>query len=155
WKVPSPLPSNTETVLDPALATARSSLPSPLKSRTATETGFVPTEKARAVRKVPSPLPSRTETVLSGLVAIARSCTRSPLKSPTATNTGVAPDSKSRWATNDTVWAAAGFGNPHDKRQAAATSSDRRAEILVMSSSSLKTETLFRLLLGKSVSHTR
>ena len=37
WKVPLPLPSSTETVLDPALLTARSSLPSLLKSPTATD----------------------------------------------------------------------------------------------------------------------
>ena len=32
WKVPSPLPSNTDTSLEPLLATARSVRPSPLKS---------------------------------------------------------------------------------------------------------------------------
>src|SRR6266581_3500419 len=46
WKVPSPLPSSTETVLDPALATARSTLPSPLKSPTATDTGLDPDTKS-------------------------------------------------------------------------------------------------------------
>src|ERR1035441_3921741 len=52
WKVPSPLPNSTEREprvgettagLSPELATARSSLPSPLKSPTATEIGFTPT----------------------------------------------------------------------------------------------------------------
>ena len=32
WKVPSPLPRNTETVSENELATTRSALPSPLKS---------------------------------------------------------------------------------------------------------------------------
>ena len=41
-KVPLPLPSSTLTLSLPALATARSGLPSPLKSPTATEIGRVP-----------------------------------------------------------------------------------------------------------------
>src|SRR3989442_1594166 len=61
-KVPSPLPSSTETMLEPKLATARSGLLSPLKSPTATEKGPLPTPKVCAAPKVPSPLPSSTET---------------------------------------------------------------------------------------------
>ena len=39
WKVPLPLPSSTLTLSLPSLATARSGLPSPLKSPTATDDG--------------------------------------------------------------------------------------------------------------------
>src|SRR5262249_25190263 len=42
-KVPSPLPRRIETVLLPLLATARSSLPSPLKSARTTPLGELPT----------------------------------------------------------------------------------------------------------------
>jgi hypothetical protein len=42
WREPSPLPSSTLTVLAPKLAVTMSSLPSPLKSPTATATGVVP-----------------------------------------------------------------------------------------------------------------
>src|SRR3989442_14312970 len=45
-KVPSPLPSSTETSLESKLATARSGLPSPLKSPTATESGDRPAAKS-------------------------------------------------------------------------------------------------------------
>ena len=110
--VPSPLPSNTVTVLSPdwllpvenavpieiahheetgrhthserrlrrecpvavaqqhghrivaPLVTARSGMPSPLKSPTATNSGAVPTVSVDFVVKVPSPLPSNTVTVL-------------------------------------------------------------------------------------------
>src|SRR5207302_875022 len=47
-KVPSPLPSSTETSLDPPLATARSRWPSPLKSPMATEYGLAPTARSIA-----------------------------------------------------------------------------------------------------------
>ena len=42
WKVPSPLPRSTLTLLPLALATTMSGLPSPLTSATATERGCVP-----------------------------------------------------------------------------------------------------------------
>ena len=42
------MPSRTETVLEMKLATARSGLPSPLKSPTATDWGCVPTPKVAA-----------------------------------------------------------------------------------------------------------
>ena len=42
-KVPSPLPLKIETVLLPEFATAMSSLPSPLKSPSATDCGYLPT----------------------------------------------------------------------------------------------------------------
>src|SRR5439155_22830255 len=89
WKVPSPLPSRTETLLEFILATARSCVPSPLRSPTVTERGPLqqplPSEKFVSARKVPSPLPSSTETLAESKLATARSCTPSPLKSPTVT----------------------------------------------------------------------
>ena len=57
-----PVFSSIETVSVCSFATARSSLPSPLKSPTATEIGSLPEPKFVAALKVPSPLPSMTET---------------------------------------------------------------------------------------------
>src|SRR3989442_15450661 len=51
---------STETSLDARLATARSSLPSLLKSPSATEVGPRPAPKDRAAGNVRSPLPRRT-----------------------------------------------------------------------------------------------
>src|SRR5438128_2486728 len=82
---------STETLLEKSLVTARSGLPSPLKSPTATEEGLVPVAKLCAGWKVPSPLPSSTDTSLEPELAVARSCTPSPLKSPTATDLGLLP----------------------------------------------------------------
>ena len=48
WKVPLPLPSSTLTLLLVMLAVARSGLPSPLKSPTATDIGSVPAAKLLA-----------------------------------------------------------------------------------------------------------
>src|SRR5207244_8704586 len=87
-KVPSPLPSNTETVLDPALATARSGLPSLLKSPTATDQGAPPAAKFRAAWKVPLPLPSSTETVLARELATVRSGLRSRIRLPSGHQIG-------------------------------------------------------------------
>ena len=64
WKVPSPLPSNTDTSLEPALATARSVRPSPLKSPATRAYGSVPAAYRTWFWKVPSPLPSNTDTSL-------------------------------------------------------------------------------------------
>src|SRR5207245_6720236 len=58
-KVPSPLPSNTVTVPELRLATARSRMPSPLTSPATTNSGFVPTPKTWTARQVPLPLPTR------------------------------------------------------------------------------------------------
>jgi hypothetical protein len=66
-------------------------LPSPLKSPTARDTGFVPKAMSVLGRKVPSPLPSSTLTLLPPKFATARSALPSPLKSPTATAMGVVP----------------------------------------------------------------
>src|SRR6266849_2935062 len=115
-------------MLDPVLATARSSLPSPLTSPAATKLGLMPPPKARAAWKDPSPLPSSTETVLALSLATARSSLPSPLKSPAATDAGVAPDVKSLGAMNDTVWADAWVGNATQKSIVAAPSSDSQAE---------------------------
>ncbi len=43
WKVPFPLPRSTQTEVVPRLATARSWIPSRLKSPTATHCGLLPT----------------------------------------------------------------------------------------------------------------
>ena len=43
WKVPSPLPNRTETLLEPEFWAARSILPSPLKSAFVTVVGVDPT----------------------------------------------------------------------------------------------------------------
>ena len=62
--VPSPLPSNTETSLESALATARSSRPSPLKSPRHEQSAWRRvTDGVRDLGgwNVPSPLPSSTE----------------------------------------------------------------------------------------------
>src|SRR5439155_2781872 len=54
---------STETVLEPRLATARSGLPSPLRSPTATDAGLVPAaKKTSGGREVPPPSPSSNET---------------------------------------------------------------------------------------------
>src|SRR5947209_4767783 len=60
------LPGSTEIALAFTLATARSGLPSPLKSPTATPAGPLPTVNCDAGWKVPSPLPSSSETLLEG-----------------------------------------------------------------------------------------
>src|SRR5262245_62409109 len=85
-----------DTLLEPALAVARSRLPSLLKSPTATEKGLVPAPKLVAVPKPPVPLPNRMDTLLElGLeLAVARSRLPSLLKSPTATDQGAVPTPK-------------------------------------------------------------
>src|SRR5437667_262180 len=83
-----------DTLLELVLATARSGLPSRLKSPTATESGFVPAPKLVAAPKPPVPLPSSTDTSLEPRLATARSGLPSRLKSPTATETGFVPTPK-------------------------------------------------------------
>ena len=74
---PSESPSKIEIVLSPWFATAKSRLPSPLKSAITTALGFVPTVNGEptAAVKVPSKfwLPSSTLTVFEPLFAITRS----------------------------------------------------------------------------------
>src|ERR1700744_1371847 len=55
----------TETLLEPLLAVATSSLPSALKSAVTSDCGLVPTVSSTFELKVPSPPPSRTEMELS------------------------------------------------------------------------------------------
>src|SRR2546422_68485 len=103
-KVPSPLPNRTETVLAFLLTTARSSLPSPLKSLAARATGVAPVEKSVFVPNEPSGLPSTMETLLEVLLATARSsCWELPvLKLAATTATGLVPVGKS--ARGKTSW---------------------------------------------------
>ena len=65
------------------LAVARSCLPSPLKSPTATERGLLPAPKLVGALKLPAPSPNKIDTLFPA--PTARSCLPSPLKSPTAT----------------------------------------------------------------------
>ena len=63
-KLPVPVPSRIEALLVVSFTTARSGLPSPLKSLTATWRGFVPTAKLVDAPKLPVPVPSWIETLL-------------------------------------------------------------------------------------------
>ncbi len=96
--------NSTETVLELTLALARSSLPSPLKSPTATDRGPSPVPKACWGAKAGAAAPgavvfTSTEMVSEPLLALARSGLPSPLKSPTATANGLLPVPKVRWPT--------------------------------------------------------
>src|SRR5262245_30233321 len=79
--------------MEPLLATARSGLPSPLKSPTATDLGLVPapTVELWASGKSPAPSPSRIVTFLERWLATARSGLPSRLKSATVTELGFWP----------------------------------------------------------------
>ena len=94
-KLPVPSPNRIDTLpeslIDPLLATARSSLLSLLKSPTAIETGVSPAEKLAAVPKPPAPSPMRIETFVEPEFATARSGLLSALKSPSATACGFVP----------------------------------------------------------------
>ena len=86
-KLPVPLPSRIVTLLELSSPSARSGLPSRLKSPTVSAIGLVlptPGESPRCV-KPPIPLPSRIVTLLEFKFAVARSGLPSRLKSPTAT----------------------------------------------------------------------
>ena len=65
----------------PLAATARSGIPSPLKSAVTISLGDAVTVMVEAVPNVPSPRPSRMETELPPELATAISATPSPLKS--------------------------------------------------------------------------
>src|SRR6266849_3145590 len=78
--------SSTDTLLGPALVTARSGKTSPLKSPTATSLGDPPAPKRVAGPNVPLPLPSSTSTPSGAPTPATRSGLPSPLKSPTATS---------------------------------------------------------------------
>src|SRR5579863_4896106 len=74
-----------------SFTTARSGLPSLLKSATTMPKGSTPTAFVVGVLNVPSPSPSNTETVLSKSLVTARSSLPSRLKSPVAINAGSLP----------------------------------------------------------------
>ena len=61
-KLPVPSPNKIDTLSEPMLATARSCLPSPLKSPTATELGRLPVPKLVGALKLPVPLPNKIDT---------------------------------------------------------------------------------------------
>ena len=67
---PTPLPSNTETLLAPLLAVTRSCRPSPLKSPTAPDCGVDATVEFNAVNRVPEPVPFSTEVFDEPLFAV-------------------------------------------------------------------------------------
>ena len=71
--------------------TARSSLPSPLKSPTATATGVPPDATVVPGANVPSVWPIRMETLAENALATAKSGMPSPLKSPSARLSGKVP----------------------------------------------------------------
>src|ERR1039458_10269748 len=89
-KFPAPSPFRIETVLSLKLVTARSRLPSLLKSPTATKDGLAPTAivGVAAAEKPPAPSPKRIDTVpteeqfgsFPHQLATARSRTPSPLR---------------------------------------------------------------------------
>ena len=76
-----------DTLFELWLTTARSWLPSPVKSPTATEREPLPVPKLVGALKFPAPSPNKIDTSLGSLqvLATARSCLPSLLKSPTAT----------------------------------------------------------------------
>ena len=83
-KLPVPVPNNTETLLSSPFATAKSNLPSPLKSPTVTERGLLPTEKLVGVPKAISTVTTCPSTVIvaasfsSCIAAICSSVSTSP-----------------------------------------------------------------------------
>src|SRR5580658_3337404 len=88
--------SNTLTVLLTPLATARSGVPSPLKSPTAAEYASDPVPNNAGGPNVPSPLPSSRLTALpgdgvNGVLVSAMSRYPSPLKSAITIEEGFAP----------------------------------------------------------------
>src|SRR5688572_613543 len=90
------VPSNTETLLELALATARSGLVSPLKSAIATKAGLAPAAKSVFGEKVGELAPievvsRRIETELELPLATARSGLVSLLKSAIATCEDLCP----------------------------------------------------------------
>src|SRR5256885_10352659 len=89
-KVPSPLPSSTDTVLDPLLVTTRSGRPSRLKSPTAMDVG-VAVAAAGAAREGPSPFPRNPGKGVGPFVVTAQNRKGSPLESPPAEGPRMAP----------------------------------------------------------------
>jgi len=91
---------NTETLLEPQLPTAKSGLPSPLRSPIERERGLLPVVKSALTEKVGVEAPGvvvfkNTETLVELALATAKSGLPSPLRSPIETDTGVFPVVKS------------------------------------------------------------
>src|SRR2546422_10550447 len=89
-KVPSPLPSSTDTVLDPLLVTTRSGRPSRLKSPTAMDVG-VAAASARAGRKGPPALPTSAAMRVAPLLVPPRPRPWAPLKTRPPLAHGLSP----------------------------------------------------------------
>ena len=114
-KDPAPVPSRTETLLDPQFATARSRKLSPLRLPIATEAGSAPTTgKLLATPKEPVPVPSRTETLFELRLATARSGKLSPLRLPIVTAAGLPPAAKLVAAPKEPVPFRAGPRRCHE-----------------------------------------
>src|SRR5439155_8330794 len=92
-KPPAPSPSSTETSFEVSFATARSGLPSPLRSAATTEDGARPTSTGEpgAALKPHAPSPIRTVTSFESWFATARSGLPSPLRSAATTEDGLWP----------------------------------------------------------------
>src|SRR6476661_10337680 len=80
-----------ETLLEPLLATAISSLSSAFIFAIALDLVFVPTLKLVALLKPPVPFPAKIETLLEPLLVTAKSSLLSPLKSPILMALGFKP----------------------------------------------------------------
>ncbi len=91
--LPLPSPSRVVTLPSPTFATARSAMPSLLKSPVATGVGRLPTATGNpgAGANPPLPSPSNILTLLLLVFVTARSAMPSPLKSPTARPPGPLP----------------------------------------------------------------
>jgi len=92
--VPSPCPIRIDTPAGPTLplfATARSGMPSSLKSPTAIQFAPTPAAGVDFVVNVPLPLPRRIDTVPSALFATARSIFPSLFRSAVEIPCGIPP----------------------------------------------------------------
>ena len=83
---PVPVPRRMETEVEPWFATAKSKLPSLLKSAVATADGLVAVVKSVLAPKMPVPVPSKIETDVEPELATAKSGKPSLLKSPDVTD---------------------------------------------------------------------
>nr|WP_242691229.1 hypothetical protein [Cytobacillus praedii] len=93
-KLPAPLPSRTDTLLEAWFSTARSIIPFPLKSAAVMEFGKDPPVRKGlpgAGAKPPVPLPRKTETLLELAFDTAKSICPSPSKSAAMMEEGPNP----------------------------------------------------------------
>jgi len=91
---PVPFPKKTEIEFEISLATARSGIPSPLKSTEVIENAPLPPLAKGlpgADENPPAPFPKKTEMLLEPEFATARSGIPSPLKSATVISLGLIP----------------------------------------------------------------